>query len=682
MSKKALITGATGQDASYLAELLLEKGYKVYGTIRRSSTFITERIDHIFNPEDATYLHYADLTDNSIVELIYKIKPDEIYNLAAMSHVRVSFDIPIYTFNTNATGVIRILDGIKNGIKNGILKSDIKFYQASSSEMYGITKPENQNEDGIFHPISPYGIAKLASYWATRAYRDGYNMFASNGILYNHECISPNNVITIKNKGILKICYVKNLKKQHADYATQVSDFTSKDIEIMTSEGFKKIKTLTIRSSNSIKDSTMRCLETRNGLLEITNDHNCLNNKNKKIKTKNIQTGDKLKTCNYKLSGNNTIVSKEIAQFLGYMVADGSISQSKNRYRLSYSKNDDKLRNNVKFLAEKLFLGISKTENTKGCVGTTVKRLCASNISQNTLSYLKGLIYNEDKTKKVPEIILNSNIETMLHFFDAYYQGDGLKKDKCKYKYKAVKSNSPILLQGLYYISQVALKQQSCLYSFLQDTPAGERKRYYALNLNKKDSNRGKHLIKDKTEVTKNNEIKKEKWVYDLETENGEFQLGIGNVIVSNSPRRGERFVTRKIVRAACRIKLGLQKHLTLGNLSALRDWGHSKDYVKAIWMILQADKPDDFVVSTGEYHSVEDFLHLIFKKLDLNIEKHVKYDKRLERPNEVPALLGDSTKIRTELGWKPEYSFDALVEEMITSEMKIQKGNKNEQTA
>lgn len=187
--KKALITGITGQDGSYLAEFLLNKGYEVHGVVRRSSVFNRNRIEHL-HPDthqgnSQITLHYGDVTDSSsLFSLIYTIQPDEIYNLAAQSHVRVSFDIPEYTANTVALGTIRILDAIKNF--EHISGKKIKFYQASSSEMFG-SAPPPQNEFTMFHPRSPYGCSKVFAYHATVNYREAYNIFAVNGILFNHE---------------------------------------------------------------------------------------------------------------------------------------------------------------------------------------------------------------------------------------------------------------------------------------------------------------------------------------------------------------------------------------------------------------------------------------------------------------------------------------------------------------
>ncbi|MEA4906516.1 MAG: GDP-mannose 4,6-dehydratase [Chloroflexi bacterium] len=185
--KKALITGITGQDGSYLTELLLAKGYEVHGLIRRASTFNTRRIDHIYHDPHNNgepvhfYLHYGDTSvSETLLDVVYNVKPDEVYHLAAQSHVRVSFDMPEYTGDVTGLGTIRILEAIR---KSGI---NARFYQASSSELFGSAKPP-QNEDTPFEPRSPYAAAKLYAYWVTRNYREGYDLFACNGILFNHE---------------------------------------------------------------------------------------------------------------------------------------------------------------------------------------------------------------------------------------------------------------------------------------------------------------------------------------------------------------------------------------------------------------------------------------------------------------------------------------------------------------
>lgn len=320
--KKALITGITGQDGSYLAELLLEKGYEVHGIIRRASTFNTDRIDHIYSdPHEQgarMFLHYGDLSDSSnISRLLEKTAPDEIYHLGAQSHVRVSFDMPEYTADVTGIGTLRLLDAIREtGLRT-------KFYQASSSEMYGKVMEVPQKETTPFYPRSPYAAAKVYAYWITVNYRESYNMFACNGILFNHE-----------------------------------------------------------------------------------------------------------------------------------------------------------------------------------------------------------------------------------------------------------------------------------------------------------------------------------------------------------SPRRGETFVTRKITRAVARIKAGLQKELFLGNLDARRDWGYAKEYVEAMWLMLQQDTPDDYVVATGETYSVREFLQEAFSFVGLNWEDYVRIDPKYFRPAEVDLLIGDPTKAKQQLGWQPKTSFRELVQLMVSADM------------
>jgi GDPmannose 4,6-dehydratase len=324
MNKRALITGITGQDGSFLAELLLDKGYEVYGLIRRSSSFNTERIDHLYKdphePDNRLHLFYGDLNDSSSLNNILRnTQPEEIYNLGAQSHVRVSFDVPEYTAEVTGLGTVRILEAIR---ETGIRP---KFYQASSSELFGVARETPQTETTPFHPRSPYACAKAYAYHITVNYRESYGLFAANGILFNHE-----------------------------------------------------------------------------------------------------------------------------------------------------------------------------------------------------------------------------------------------------------------------------------------------------------------------------------------------------------SERRGETFVSRKITRAATRIKLGLQEKLYLGNLDARRDWGHAKDYVRAMWMMLQAEKPQDYVIATGETHSVRDFLDETFAYLDLDWKQHVEVDPKYYRPAEVDVLLGDYSKAKRELGWEPEVKFPQLVKLMVDHDLKL----------
>ncbi|GAA0606233.1 GDP-mannose 4,6-dehydratase [Kribbella sandramycini] len=217
--KKALITGITGQDGSYLAELLLAKGYEVHGLIRRASTFNTKRIDHLYEDphqsDKRLFLHYGDLTDGSrLVTLLASIRPVEVYHLAAQSHVRVSFDEPEYTGDTTGMGTTRLLEAIR------MVGLDCRFYQASSSEMFGATPPP-QNEDTPFYPRSPYGAAKVYGYWMARNYREAYDLFAVNGILFNHE--SPRRGETFVTRKITRAVAAIKLGKQDRLYLGNLS---------------------------------------------------------------------------------------------------------------------------------------------------------------------------------------------------------------------------------------------------------------------------------------------------------------------------------------------------------------------------------------------------------------------------------------------------------------------------
>lgn len=226
MNKIALITGICGQDGSYLAEFLLEKNYIVHGIIRRASQINTKRLDSIYqdphNTKSRLFLHYGDMSDTSSIEsILNKVKPDEVYNLAAMSHVRVSFDIPEYTSDIDGIGVLRILDCIKNLEKN--LNKRIKFYQAGTSELYGGIYNDKQNEDTPFNPRSPYAVAKLYGYWITKNYREAYNLFAVNGILFNHT--SPRRGETFVEKKIVRAVVAISKKQQECLYLGNIYSY-------------------------------------------------------------------------------------------------------------------------------------------------------------------------------------------------------------------------------------------------------------------------------------------------------------------------------------------------------------------------------------------------------------------------------------------------------------------------
>jgi len=707
--KVALITGITGQDGSYLSELLLSKGYYVRGIVRRSSNHSGKRIEHLLkkmnysqDPSKEFVCYHADLTDaSSLRNILEKVQPDEIYNLAAQSHVGISFENPSSTFDINALGTLRLLDAIHHsGLK-------CKYYQASSSEMFG-TSPPPQNEETHFKPVSPYGISKVAAFNFTRMYRNAYGLFASNGILFNHECVSENTPIIIKNKttNILSIKRIKDLRRP-IQKGANLQQWLIDNIEIWDGDNFVNLNLITATKRKK-DDENFKCkiMNTRNGIVEATNHHNMIQNNGNKIKALNIEIGEKLLHKDFPSSQELSVLSREEAIFLGIMVGDGSISKE-NKGRVT--NNDKKIIDLVRTLWRKISLGNVRISEYKTEYGRATQIDLQGN--SNYLRLIKNEIYTHDGFKKVPDRILNASKEDKLAFLMGYNLTDGLKSNPCTYEFKNFKTNSIILAQGLLFLIKQTTKQEFNITFDSDEKYYG----YYSINLLSPTDNLEKeetvsellstgisqreiyaqtgisrtfiskiqhgghaqlihHLSKEKTEVKKVlYHAKQPEWVFDLETESGKFMAGVGNIVLSNSPRRGINFATRKITREMARIIIGEASQIVMGNLDAKRDWGLSKEYVWAMWKILQHHEPDDFVIATEETHTVREFLDEAFSLLGLDYKNYVSIDEKYKRPAEVPALLGDATKAKKILGWNPQVKFKDLVYTMVEADLKEQ---------
>lgn len=660
MSKIALITGITGQDGSYLSEHLLERGYEVHGVMRRASTITTERIDHIFPPDDRDRIHYGDL-QGGLDALIYRIKPDFVYNIAAQSHVMVSFKEPVLTTKVNSVGVIDLLETIRQAEQT--LGKQIRFYQASSSEMFGKTPPP-QNEESYFHPASPYGCAKLFAYWATRTYRDSYNMYAANGILFNHECISERTPLIVMKDGFIDVVYANELVPLRRK-GTSKQQFEPSLLHVWDGKQWAQVKLITATRRTKKQDHKMISIEARRGIVDVTSHHHMIKEDGTIYSAREVAVNDRLALAGcMPTPTNSTTITGEMAELLGHLSSEGYVEVDGNQIR--YTNNDASLRTRVAALWRSVFMGqISEYVGYSGFnPSNSVTHL--NLLGKNEVGkWLRMQLYSKDGFKRVPASVLNAPIDIQQKFLDGHYAGDGLKAGNGS----SIKTNSPLLAQGLYLL--YANQGRACsVYAEHRDGRV-----YYQLNISTDNpSNSGQHLRKDPSEVRKLEVGEDVEWVFDLETESGVFCAGVGGIVVHNSPRRGKNFVTKKVTRAAARIALGLQKKIELGNLDALRDWGHSWDYVRAMVMIMEHDKADDWVVSSGQYHSVREFAERIFKHFGLNLYDHLIINDALKRPNEVPALLGDSTKIRTVLGWKPKYSFDDLVKEMCDYDYETEK--------
>jgi GDPmannose 4,6-dehydratase len=658
MSKRAFVTGITGQDGSYLAELLLDKGYEVHGMVRRSSTEKFERIEHI---RDRVTFHQGDLLDQrSLVDALRASNPEEIYNLAAMSFVAASWSQPVLTAEFTAVGVTRILEAMREAAP------EARFYQASSSEMFGKVREVPQTETTPFYPRSPYGVAKAYGHFITVNYRESYDLFAASGILFNHECVHAQLPLMVRENGVHAVRTPTDLVPLRGKGPSVQSFEPEGLLEVWDGEDWTPVRAITAtRRRAGDPDHRLLSIQARGGVVEATAHHNMLDADHEQVRADGLEEGDRLALCDeFPNPPLWTIVSEEMAEFLGLMVADGCVDRAANQVR--FTNNDPELRRRVAELWSRLFVGTSyEWEGRSGFNPSAAVGKLNLNGATGARAWLREQLYTKTGHKQIPPLVLNASSEVWDAFLRGYYAGDGLKKGNGM----SVKTNSPVLAQGLCW-----------MYHWL-DQPASvyieqrEGRAYYTLNLASavRVGAKGQHLRKDPAEIRRITEPADDsEFVFDLETESGYFCAGIGRVVVHNSERRGLEFVTRKVTHGAAAIKLGLQNELALGNLDAERDWGYAKDYVEAMWLMLQEDEPDDYVIATGEAHSVRELVDVAFARVGLDPEPHVRIDPRFLRPAEVEHLVGDASKAREKLGWEPRTSFEEMVQLMVDSDLEL----------
>ena len=670
MNRSAIITGITGQDGSYLAELLLKKGYDVHGVVRRASTVNTGRIAHLLdeNQHPNLHLHLGDLSDSAgLSRLIGQIKPDEVYNLAAQSHVKVSWDQTEYTADVTGVGVLRLLEAIRE--TQDLTGKQIKFYQASSSEMFG-SAPPPQSLHTPFHPRSPYACAKVYGFWQTVNHRESYDMFAVNGILFNHECIAENTPLMVRRSGVVDVVAARTLVPFRRK-GTNIQHFDPVGLEVWDGQKWTPITAITAtKRRRQDSDHEMLCVQARGGVADVTAHHHMIDADDQICRADSVKAGDRMKMAEaMPASPGWTALTPEMAEFLGLMTAEGYVS-AKGRTS-QFTNNNPELRERIAHLWKVLFLGETYewlgTSGFNPSQGVMQIRL---NGARALHEWLREQLYTDDGFKRVSTLILNASPELQAHYLRGYYAGDGLKAGKGD----GVKTNSAVLAQGLVYL--YANQGRDCSVYLEQ---RGERS-YYQLNVfsGQVQGNKGAHLKKDAAQVRKvTPHAAPSEWVFDLETQSGVFCAGVGRLVVHNSPRRGDNFVTRKITLAVGRIKHGLQQKLYLGNLDAKRDWGHARDYVEGMWEMLQHHTARDYVVATGEAYSVREFAQKAFDLVGLDWEQYVEVDPRFFRPAEVEYLLGDPTDTFDELSWRPKTSFEELVREMVEADMELARREK-----
>lgn len=672
---RALITGITGQDGSYLAEFLLSRGYEVHGVIRRASTFNTDRIDHLYrDPHEAEArlrLHYGDLTDSSGLRvLLERVQPDEVYNLGAQSHVRVSFDQPEYTADVVALGTLRLLEAVRD--YQGRTRRPVRFYQAGSSEMFG-NAPPPQDERTPFAPRSPYGVAKLYAHWQTVNYREAYGLFAANGILFNHECVTAETPVIIRRDGLIDTVPIEEIipHRTNPRHGTRYTSIPSEPIDVWDRDGWTRV-TCATATWNKGQKQVVR-VAARGGVFSATSDHIVILEDGRETPAGEVTVGD----CLVLGTGPDPTVAVEMTEaeawLLGVLAGDG------------YVNDDGDVRvigNDEVVLAECASAWSATTGGqvhrwmgTSGFGGTAVMAANLTGVNDYG-RYLRPQLYTRRGDKRVPSRVLNAGPEAQLAFLRGYNAADGLRAGHSKYEFKSFKTASPCLAAGLWWLARRVLGQRAIL--CLEDRGG---RTYFTINLSVPEDERvgakGAHLRRPVAEVVKVTPVVHEGWLFDLATESGTFHAGVGDGWIHNSPRRGETFVTRKITRAATRIGLGLQERLYLGNLDTRRDWGHAADYVEAMWRIVQHDQPDDFVIATGESRSVREFLAAVFGRLNLEWERYVVVDPRYLRPTEIDRLEGDASKARQALGWQPRRTFNDLVREMVEHDMELARAEK-----
>jgi GDPmannose 4,6-dehydratase len=661
-TRTALITGVTGQDGSYLAELLLGKGYRVVGMVRRASTENFERIAHV---QDRIELRQADLLDQqSLITVLSDVRPDEIYNLGAQSFVPTSWLQPVLTTEFDAVGVTRLLEAMR------LATPDARFYQASSSEMFGKVRETPQRETTPFYPRSPYGVAKVYGHFITVNYRESYGMFACSGILFNHECVSSTTPLLVRDPSGVNVRTPPDLVPVREKGAS-VQTFSPDRLEVWDGTAWTVARAVTAtRRRPRDPDHDLVSIEARGGAVTVTAHHTMLTRDMQPVAARQVAPADSLALADAlpPLPGWSAI-SSEMAEFLGYLVADGYVQVDGAHVR--FANNDARLRARVAELWGRLFLGVAREGETPSGFDAerSVKHVALSGAT-TIVPWLREQLYTPTGHKQVPPLVLNGDEGTHRRFLEGYCAGDGLKAGNGE----SVKTNSPVLALGLTWMYGLQGRRCSVYVEHRNRTP------YYQLDLETatEAGDKGQHLRTDPAEVrriVRMASADNADWVFDFETASGVFCAGVGRLVMHNSPRRGREFVTRKVSDGVARIKLGLASELRLGNLEARRDWGFAGDYVDAMWRMLQQPSADDYVVATGETHSVRELVEIAFAAVGLRWQDHVKTDPSLLRPAEVDTLIGDASKARRVLGWTPTTTFPQLVEMMVRADLERRGG-------
>jgi GDPmannose 4,6-dehydratase len=556
----------------------------------------------------------------------------------------------------------------------------IKFYQASSSEMFGKVQEMPQTERTPFYPRSPYGVSKLYAHWMTINYRESYGMFAVSGILFNHETNTPETPVLVR----AAPSHQSDLRPGPM-MVVELGEIAPKDCFSINDDPGLEIwdngqwVTMTAISRYIEPNKPITRLLSRSGYVECTNGHVvCGDAGDKPIE--DFAVGDAISIPVLPPAGDDSTIQEALAWVLGFFVGDGSLhgGSCRRNGRLDFFNKDiEKLRRveaNIRVVDPTAsFVYLPHESSYKPGTFNHKLRVTSAFVEEWCMG-----CYVERKpkaVKRVPHAILNANVQTIEAFLDGYADADGTKSlPNTRYKFQYYTTKSQTLAAGLRLLCHWT--GRSVTYNCERrenERSVGFYHKGFVRSRRDQRGRSGHNLMKDPAEIVKRWPDVASEFIT-VTTASGTYSAGTGFLRIHNSPRRGLEFVTRKISNAAARIKLGKQDKLLLGNLSARRDWGFAGDYVRAIWLMLQQDEPQDFVIATGRTQSVQDFVGAAFGAVDLDWQKYVEIDQKFLRPAEVQVLCGDATLAKQKLGWAPEVSFEGLVEMMVRADLEREK--------
>ncbi len=657
--KRALVTGITGQDGTYLAELLLSKGYQVFGLMRGQNNPKRAIIEQML---PAVELVDGDLTDmSSLIAALEVCEPDEVYNLGAISFVKLSFNQPELTGNITGLGALRLLEAIRI-MDAG--RGRMRFYQASSSEMFGKVREVPQNELTAFHPRSPYGVAKVYAHYMTINYRESYGLYACSGICFNHESVPEHTPVVVRKNGFIDVVPIGEVVPHRSDPASgthYVSD--GGGVHVWDGRDWAECSARTAYWY----EGDYLTIHGRGGVVECTPEH-IVFLADGDAAAETLAPGDKLTLAERPPITCATTMTEEEAWLLGILTAEGYVSD-KGSGRITCG--DESVLAEAASCWERVAAGYAvKTEGSKSAFGDVRTPVLDLRGNAGYLRLLRDELYTRYGEKRVPKRVLNAAPHLQIAYLTAYNLGDGLRAGNGIDVFKSFRTSSSTLAAGLTWLAQSALGRRISLY--LQPGALGGGSTFL-INLGSglARGRTGAHLRRPSEEIRRIDTSTYRGWMCDVATSSGRFAAGPGLVTVHNSPRRGMEFVTRKITNGVARISLGLQQELTLGNLESTRDWGFAGDFVEGMWMMLQQPEPDDYVLATGETHTIREFLDLAFAEVGISDwSPYVKQDPRFMRPAEVDLLVGDASKARRVLGWEPRVSFPELVKTMVAADL------------